>query len=304
MADLPRIAVVGSTMIDLIAYTSRAPQAGETIQGDDFQLGFGGKGANQAVMARLLGASVAMVNSLGDDVFGDMTMRNFDQLGIDTTHLARVPGSSGVAPIWVEHDGTNRIICVAGANDAMVPAEAAAAILALAPLEAVVGQFEVPQTVTAAAFAAARAIGAVTILNPAPAADMDPGLLAVADWVIPNEIEFARLAGASREVTDTEIAALATGTRTRIVVTLGERGAALLANDGVVHRVPAPTVTALDTTGAGDAFVGAFAYGLAKGLDELDAVRLGVRCASDSVQRAGTQRSFPREIAGTDPAAT
>ena len=98
----------------------------------------------------------------------------------------------------MEPDGTNRIICVAGANDAMVPAEAAAAILALAPLAAVVGQFEVPQTVTAAAFAAARAIGAVTILNPAPAADMDPGLLAVADWVIPNEIEFARLAGASR----------------------------------------------------------------------------------------------------------
>ncbi len=245
-----------------------------------------------------------MVNSLGDDVFGDMTMRNFEQLGIDTSHIGRVPGSSGVAPIWVEPDGTNRIICVAGANDAMVPAEAAAAIRALAPLAAVVGQFEVPQPVTAAAFVAARAIGALTILNPAPAGDMDPGLLAVADWVIPNEIEFARLAGASSEATDTEIADFATGTGTRIVVTLGERGAAILANDGVVHRVPAPTVTALDTTGAGDAFVGAFAYGLAKGLDELAAVRLGVRCASDSVQRAGTQRSFPREIAGTDPIAS
>ena len=193
----PRIAVVGSTMIDLIAYTQRVPSGGETIQGDDFRLGFGGKGANQAVMARLLGAEVAMVNALGDDVFGDMTMRNFADLGIDARFVTRVPGSSGVAPIWVEPDGTNRIICVAGANDAMVPADAAAAIHALAPLDVVVGEFEIPQPVTAAAFAAARALGAVTVLNPAPAADMDPALLAVTDWLIPNEHEFARIAGAS-----------------------------------------------------------------------------------------------------------
>ena len=294
MGDQPRIAVVGSTMIDLIAYTGRVPQAGETIQGDDFQLGFGGKGANQAVMARLLGAEVAMVNSLGDDVFGDMTVRNFESFGIDTTFLARVPGSSGVAPIWVEPDGTNRIICVAGANDAMVPSDAAAAIAALDPLAAVIGQFEIPQPVTAAAFAAARQIGAVTILNPAPAADMDPDLLAVADWVIPNELEFARLAGATSDVTDAEIAAFAARTGTRVLVTLGARGAALLDGTGAVQRIPAPTVVASDTTGAGDAFVGAFAYGLALGLDELRAVRLGVRCASDSVQRPGTQSSFPR----------
>jgi ribokinase len=298
MADPPRIAVVGSTMIDLIAYTGRVPHAGETIQGDDFQLGFGGKGANQAVMARLLGAEVAIVNSLGDDVFGDMTVRNFEAFGIDTTFLARVPGSSGVAPIWVEPDGTNRIICVAGANDAMVPADAAAAIRALAPLAVVVGQFEIPQPVTVAAFIAARAIDATTILNPAPAADMDPALLAVSDWVIPNELEFARLAGASSHATDGEIAGFAARTGSRVLVTLGSRGAALLARDGTVHRIPAPAVTASDTTGAGDAFVGAFAYGLARGLDELDAARLGIRCASDSVQRPGTQSSFPRDITG------
>jgi ribokinase len=255
----PRIAVVGSTMVDLIAYTPRTPSAGETIVGDDFRMGFGGKGANQAVMARLLGAQVAMVNTLGDDVFGDMTARNFASLGIDTTHLARVPGPSGVAPIWVEPDGTNRIICVAGANEAMDPVRSAAAIRSLAPLAMVVGQFEVPQPVTAAAFEAARALGAVTILNPAPAADMDPNLLRVTDWLIPNEHEFARIAG----------------------------------SDGTVHRIAAPVVRAIDTTGAGDAFVGAFAYGLATGLDEREAVALGVRCASDSVLRPGTQSSFP-----------
>jgi ribokinase len=290
----PRIAVVGSTMVDLIAYAARTPAAGETIVGDDFRMGFGGKGANQAVMARLLGAEVAMVNALGDDVFGDMTVRNFEAFGIDTTHLARVPGPSGVAPIWVEPDGTNRIICVAGANDAMTPEGGAAAVEALAPLDVVIGQFEIPQRVTAAAFAAARAGGAITVLNPAPAANIDPGLLTVADWVIPNEVEFARLSGASSEATDDEILAFAAVTGARVVVTLGSRGAALLGADGRVHRVAAPAVRAVDTTGAGDAFVGAFAYGLARGLAEEAAVLLGVRCASDSVLRPGTQTSFPR----------
>lgn len=292
MSAAPRIAVVGSTMIDLIAYTARVPAAGETIQGDDFRLGFGGKGANQAVMARRLGARVAMVNTLGDDVFGDMTLRNFADEGIDTTHVGRVPGSSGVAPIWVEPDGTNRIICVAGANDAMVPASAAAAVRALAPLRVVVGQFEIPQPVTAAAFAAAHAAGAVTVLNPAPAADMDPALLSATDWLIPNETEFARLSGASTDATDAEIAAFAATTGTRVVVTLGSRGAALLRSDGVVRRVAPEPVQAVDTTGAGDAFVGAFAFGLASGLPEEDAVTLGIRCATDSVRRPGTQVSF------------
>ena len=293
MAVPPRIAVVGSTMIDLIAYPPRVPAAGETIQGRDFQLGFGGKGANQAVMARLLGGDVAMVNALGDDVFGEMTVANFASFGIDGTHLTRVPGPSGVASIWVEPDGTNRIICVAGANDAMVPGDAARAVIELAPA-LVIGQFEIPQAVTAAAFAAARSIGAITVLNPAPAADMDAALLSVSDWVIPNEVEFARLADASSDATDEEITAFARRTGTRVVVTLGARGAALLARDGLVQRIPAPAVEASDTTGAGDAFVGAFAYGLARSLGEIEAVRLGVRCASDSVQRPGTQRSFPR----------
>ena len=293
MSDQPRIAVVGSTMIDLIAYSQRIPAPGETIQGDTFRLGFGGKGANQAVMARLLGADVAMVNALGDDVFGDMTLENFRAFGIDTAHVSRVAGPSGVATIWVEPDGTNRIICVAGANGAMTPGSMGDVIVALTPLDVVVGQFEIPQGVTTAAFEAARRSGVATVLNPAPAADMDPRLLAVADWVIPNESEFARLAGASTEASDEEIIAFAAATGTRVVVTLGARGAALLGVDGLVHRVPATAVQAVDTTGAGDAFVGAFAYGLASNLGDLEAVTLGVRCATDSVLRPGTQSSFP-----------
>ena len=184
----PSIAVVGSCNVDLVAYSTRMPGPGETVIGERFELGFGGKGANQAVMARLLGADVAMVNSLGDDVFGDMTMRNFERLGIDTTYLARVPGSSGVAPIWVEPDGTNRIIVISGANDALTPDDAAAAIDTLDRVDIVLGQLEIPQAATAAAFNAAVARGAVTILNPAPAAALDLLLLAATDWLIPNEV--------------------------------------------------------------------------------------------------------------------
>jgi ribokinase len=284
-------------MVDLIAYAGHAPAAGETVMGDDFRIGFGGKGANQAVMARLLGAEVAMVNALGDDVFGDMTVANFVGLGIDVTHVSRVPGASGVAPIWVEPDGTNRIIIVPGANGAMVPADAVAALEALhsfAPLDVVVGQLEIPQAVTAAAFEAARRLGAVTVLNPAPAVDLEPALLAAADWLVPNEHEFARLAGASPDATDAELVAFARSTGARVVVTLGSRGAALLGEDGAVRRIAAEPVRAVDTTGAGDAFIGAFAFGLAKGLPAEAAVRLGIRCATDSVLRPGTQASFPR----------
>src|ERR1043165_3122530 len=124
----PVIAVVGSLNIDLIAYTARVPEAGETVLGDRFVMGCGGKGANQAVMAARLGARVSMVGALGDDVYAGMTLENLTINGVDSTHVARVPGSSGVAPIWVEPDGTNGIVVVGGANDAVDPEAAAAAI--------------------------------------------------------------------------------------------------------------------------------------------------------------------------------
>ena len=295
-ADPPRIAVVGSTMIDLIAYTPRIPDAGETLVGDSFQMGFGGKGANQAVMARLLGAEVMMVNCLGQDRYGDMTLENFASFGIDTTHVGRVPGASGVAPIWVEPDGTNRIIIIPGANHALTPDDARRAIESWPGGGVVLGQLEIPQHVTAAGFGMGRARGATTVLNPAPAAPLDDELLASADWLIPNEVEFAAISGADAH-DDRAMAGFAAGTGTRLVVTLGARGAALVRSDGSVVRLSAPAVDAADTTGAGDAFVGAFAYGLAAGLDEVTAVGLGIACASDSVTRPGTQSSFPGEAA-------
>jgi ribokinase len=290
----PVIAVVGSLNIDLVAYTGRVPGAGETVIGDKFVMGFGGKGANQAVMAARLGARVSMVGALGSDVYAGMTVDNLIEQGVDAANVARVEGSSGVAPIWVEPDGTNRIIVVPGANDAVDPSVAADAVRSLDGVAVVIGQVEIPQRVTAAGFRAARDVGATTILNPAPAATLDADLLEAADWLIPNEHELAILAGLDSfdPSDDAGLLAFASSIRPRLLVTLGSRGAALVTASGEVERVPAVPVKAVDTTGAGDAFVGAFAFGLAAGLDELRAVRLGIACASDSVTRTGTQSSF------------
>ena len=288
------VVVVGSTMIDLVAYAPRVPRAGETLVGDRFQMGFGGKGANQAVMARLLGAEVVMVNCLGDDAYGDMTLDNFASFGIDTTNVFRVPGASGVAPIWVEPDGSNRIIIIPGANHALTGDQAARSVRQTPGVRVVVGQLEIPQDVTVAGFAAAREAGATTVLNPAPAASLSSDILELSDWLIPNEVEFETLAGVSPD-SDAALARFARETATRLVVTLGEDGAALVSpGANRVARIPSPRVAPVDTTGAGDAFVGSFVVGLASGLGERDAVRLGNACAADSVTRPGTQSSFPR----------
>ena len=290
----PVIAVVGSLNIDLVSYVARVPAAGETVIGDRFQMGFGGKGANQAVMAARLGARVSMVGALGDDVYASMTFDNLQAQDVDSRHVARVAGSSGVAAIWVEGDGQNRIIVVPGANDLVDPRVAAGAVRSLAGVRVVVGQLEIPQRVTTAAFEAAREFGAITILNPAPAAALDPALVAASDWLIPNETEFAILSGLDGSPADDDqpLRDFAGRIAPRLLVTLGSRGAAVVSADGSVNRVAATPVQAIDTTGAGDAFVGAFAYGLAAGLDEVTAIRLGIACASDSVTRTGTQSSF------------
>jgi ribokinase len=304
------VVVVGSCNIDLVAYTPRIPEPGETLLGDRFAMGFGGKGANQAVMASRLGTKVWMVGALGSDVYRDMTLANFAVQGVDTTYVDAMPGSSGVAPIWVEPDGTNRIIVVPGANFSIDAGAAGAAIRSIERVDAVIGQLEIPQSATLAAFEAARERGATTILNPAPAAALDPALVAVSDWLIPNEHELEAIGSGPIAGDDDALLAQARSLRGGLIVTLGADGALVVAG-GVVTRLPAPDVRATDTTGAGDALVGAFASGLALGLDPLDAARLGIACASDSVTRPGTQASFPEAaralelralIANGDPA--
>jgi len=296
MASQPTITVVGSIMIDMISYVPRLPNPGETLIGGRFEIGFGGKGANQAVMARRLGATVRMIACVGTDAFGDQAVENLIGQGIDAQSVYRSSASTGVAPIWVEADGTNRIAVIPGANDDMDP-EQVAKVVHAQPSQVVIGQLEVPQPVTLAAFGAARGAGSVTILNPAPAAEIDPELLAVTDWLIPNETEFvslvsSRLNAEVGSVADHDVVALASSISPRLLVTLGEAGA-LIVEDGKAMRLPAPLSQVVDTTGAGDAFVGAFGYGLASGLAPGGAMALALRCASFSVSRRGTQSSFP-----------
>jgi ribokinase len=291
-----KVAVVGSTNIDMVTYASKLPESGETVKGENFLLGFGGKGANQAVMTARLGAQVYMVNSIGEDVFGDTTLENFASEGVITEFVSRIAGPSGVAPIWVDAAGSNRIIVVPGANGKMTVEQAETAIAQISDLKIVLGQFEIPQEVTTAAFKAARRKGAITIFNPAPFEPIQPELLENSDWIIPNESEFAGLHPAGKFPTsDAEIIELARILNSNLCVTLGEAGVALVSNDEVI-RIAAPKAKPVDTTGAGDAFVGSFAFGLMKGLKPQQAAELGVKCASLSVTRLGTQASYPTKL--------
>jgi ribokinase len=290
-------------MIDLVAFADRLPEAGETVVGSRFLQGFGGKGANQAVAAARFGATVAMVGAVGDDANGHAILANLADQGIVVDDVAIVDATSGVAPIWVDGAGMNRIIVIPGANE-LVSASAAAETVTRRRPGVVVGQFEIPQPVTAAGFAAARRVGAITVLNPAPGGPIEPDLLAATDWLVPNETEFAQIGGrplaGNGEDEDEELAAvdeLAVTLGVGLAVTIGERGVILRPASGTAGRIPAPAVRPVDTTGAGDAFVAAFAIGLGLGLEPGVAARLGCAAASDSVTRPGTQGSYPDRAA-------
>ena len=297
-ADIAPIVVVGSMMIDQITYCQRVPEEGETLVANRYEQGFGGKGANQAVMAARLGAPVALIGCVGADDLGRATVANLEEHGIDTSHVSAVAdGVTGVAPIWVDVHGSNRILVAPGANDAVDSGAVTHGFADRDGFAVVLAQLETPQSASAEAFRLARQRGAVTILNPAPAAELDESLLAVTDWLIPNETEYELLFG--RPPVPDEIAAEAARRRHGLVVTLGAAGA-IVSDRSATLLVSAPTTSdVVDTTGAGDAFVGAFAVGLAAGLDPVDAARLGCVAGSLSVRAAGTQRSFPsrRDVA-------
>jgi ribokinase len=295
---VPRICVVGSANVDLISYAPRLPKLGETLTGTRFATGFGGKGANQAVMAAKLGAHVTMVTKVGDDAFGRDYLENFRAVGVDTTHVG-VSGdaSTGVAPIWVdEPSGNNAIIIVPGTNFLLTPADVEAAADAIRAADVLVCQWEIPIDCVVAAFAIAHDAGVTTIFNPAPAQPEVPAeLLATTDIFCPNESETELLTGMSvATLPDVEAAArtlLARGVRT-VVCTLGERGSFLVSADEVVH-VPTERVDAVDTTGAGDSFVGSLAYFVGRGIELTDAMGRAARIATRSVLKPGTQSSFP-----------
>ena len=291
----PHIVVVGSANVDLTTFTDQFPRPGETIFGREFHLGFGGKGANQAVAARLCGARVSMVARLGDDLFGAATIENFRARGVESGHLRLTPGvSSGVAPIFVDSSGQNRILVVKGANDRLLPADVDEAAGLLRTADCIVLQLEIPLETVYYTLEFARRHGIRAILNPAPGQPLDLGRLAGADYLVPNETEAEALTGvAVASLGDARRAAqkLLDGGVRRVIVTLGANGALCVGNDGDRH-VPAHAVEPVDTTGAGDAFIGAFACFLAGGCEEADAIARANVYAALSTLSVGTQSSF------------
>jgi len=295
MAKRPRIAVIGSANIDLTTFTSRFPKPGETIFGDSFDLGFGGKGANQAVASRLCGAEVFMVARVGNDLFGPATIENFGKMGIDATHVKQLQGvSSGVAPIFVEPNGQNRIFVVKGANDRLMPADVDAAASVLKTVDCMVLQFEIPLETVYHSVRFARENGIRCIVNPAPAQPVDLKALEGLDYFVPNESEAETITGMPvRNIDDAKKCAekLLTGGMKRVILTLGAQGSLLASRDGMQHVAPF-AVKAIDSTGAGDAFIGSFAVFLGEGHPELEAVRRANLYAGLSTTGVGTQKSF------------
>ena len=295
MAKQSFIAVVGSANVDLTTFNDVFPRPGETIFGKKFDLGFGGKGANQAVAARLCGASVAMIAKVGDDLFGPATIKNFESLSIDASHVRIAEGvSSGVAPIFVEPGGQNRIIVIKGANDTLSPADVDAAAAVLRKADTIVLQFEIPLPTVYHTIRFAEAEGIPCIVNPAPAQAVDFKQLSGTAYFIPNETEAELITGmpvhSLEEATKCANFLLRQGVK-RVVLTLGQRGCLLAGPEGA-ELIPAFKVNAIDTTGAGDAFIGSFAVFLGEGFSEKEALTRANLYAALSTTKVGTQKSF------------
>ncbi|PYT78741.1 MAG: ribokinase [Acidobacteria bacterium] len=295
MASQSFIAVVGSANVDLTTFHDAFPKPGETIFGKSFDLGFGGKGANQAVAARLCGANVAMVAKVGNDLFGPATIKNFEAQGIDASYVGIAEGvSSGVAPIFVDPEGQNRILVVKGANDLLAPGDVDAAEPLLRKANAIVLQFEIPLRTVYHTAQFAKRKGIRCIVNPAPAQPVDFAQLGGVDYFMPNESEAETITGmpvaTAGEAEECARCLLEKGVR-RVVITRGERGCLLASEEGT-ELVPPFQVESVDSTGAGDAFIGSFAVFLGEGHPEKEALLRASLYAALSTMKVGTQKSF------------
>ena len=284
-----KICVIGSSNIDQIAYTKNIPADGETLFGDSFQMGFGGKGANQAVMAGLLGADVYMITCLGDDVYKEMTINNYEANNVNTDHIQLVKGASGVAPIWVDATGQNRIIVIPGANNEIDAQKAISSIEEIGDISVLVGQCEIPMEVNHKVFQYAKSNSVTTIFNPAPAKKLEREFLEHISWLIPNENEFELISG--MEPNDDNFLKFNEEIPCNLIVTLGEKGAVLV-DENKTHYFDAPSVNAIDTTGAGYSFIGTFAYELSESNSPESCIKKAVEKASQSVTKKGTQSSY------------
>ena len=291
-----KVVVIGSLNMDLVTRAPRLPQGGETLIGHSFSTIAGGKGANQAVAAARLGAQVSMVGCVGDDAYGEHLRGALLHEGIDCQAVSVIDGSSGVALIVVDDHSQNAIVIVAGANGALTPSVVDRFDAVLQGADVIICQLEIPDATVGHALKRGRELGKIVILNPAPASrKLPPEWYACIDYLIPNESEAAVLSGlpvdslATAEAGAAQLIAAGAG---KVIVTLGAQG--LVFADGTrLEHFAAPRVKAVDTTAAGDTFVGGFAAALASGKSEIEAIRFGQVAAALSVTREGAQPSIP-----------
>ena len=294
----PAVAVLGIFVADLAFKAKRLPVMGETILGEGFKDGPGGKGSNQVVAAARAGADARMITRIGRDTFGDMAQRTWAAHGVNTSAVTiddKLP--TGAAFIFVSTEtGNNAIIVESGAAATLSPADVAAAEPVIRDAKVLITQFEQPIETAMAGLRLARQHGAITILNPAPALPVDGTIFALCDYVTPNETEAATLTGLPVETEEQALAAakalVAKGAK-NAVITLGEKGALLHGAAGTVMVPAFKAPKVVDTTGAGDAFNGGFALALAEGKTPAEAVRFGCALAGLSVQKPGTAPAMP-----------
>ena len=291
-----RIALLGSLNLDLVLHMPRIPAAGETLSSDNSAIFCGGKGANQAVACARMGGDVAMIGRLGDDPSATMLRASLTAEGIDDQGVVTTANTaSGTAVILLTPDGQNRIMLIGGANAAVSAADIAGQAQAFDGAKLLICQLETPMDAVVAAIDYARAQGIPVLLNPAPARELPAELIAKIDYLIPNESEASLLTGVTVDGLDTALAAAqllrSQGAR-NVIITLGGSGILILDADGPRH-LPALPTKVVDTTAAGDSFIGGFATGIVEGLSLDDAAVLGLRAARICVGRAGAQTALP-----------
>ena len=293
------VAILGTFVVDLTFIAGRAPAMGETILGEHFRIGPGGKGSNQAIAAQRAGADVTLITKLGCDEFGDRARKLYAAEGVSDRYLVETADQpTGAASIFVDAgSGENAIVIVTGAGGTITAADVDAAAEGIAGAAVFMTQLEVPDAAAARGLAIAKANGVTTVFDSALAAPFPESMYRTVDYLTPNETEAALLAGAPvRDLVEAEAAAdrfLALGVGAA-VITLGERGALVKSGSQRAH-VPAPdSGPIVETTGAGDAFNGALAVALAEGADEVEAVRFGCAAGALSVTRAGAATSMPQ----------
>jgi ribokinase len=293
----PRIVVVGSLNMDLVVRTSRIPKPGETILGaGDLQMIPGGKGANQAYGSAQLGADVAMVGRVGNDVFGETLIQNLSKIDVDTSFIIQdIDAATGIAMIVVEESGQNSIVVSSGANRCVSPEDISQSVDVIKAADVILLQLEIPLEAVLKAADLAKLHGVSTVLNPAPAQPLPSELLTLIDYLIPNETEAAILSGQETHSEDDikEAAAVLhqSGVKT-IIMTMGSHGALLITNEAFT-RFPAFPIDPVDTTAAGDAFVASFAVALAEGKSPQEAVRYGTAAGALACTKLGAQPSLP-----------